>query len=341
MLVLFGAKEMFVPSHQSRRPVMAAVVLIPLAIGLALAAFAWPSARLGPRDLPVGVAGPAPAADAIAQRFEAEQGAFDLHRYDDEAAARSAIEDREVYGAVVAGPGGATVLTASAASPLVAQLLAQAGSADAGGAPARVVDVVPADPDDPRGAAFGASVLPLVLAGLLIGIVLSLISRPGWERASALVAGSGLTGLVAVGVVQGWLGILGGNWLLNAGVLSLMVLAISAGVAGLYALLGRAGLALGAVLMMFVGNPFSGVATAPELLPQGAAVIGQLLPPGAGGNLLRSVAFFDGARAAGPLTVLLVWSVLGLTAVLIDGLRARRRAPQLAAVQPNTAVAAS
>src|SRR5918995_4446524 len=133
---------MSVPSQQDRRPVVAAVVLIPLVIALAIAAFAWPSARLGPRDLPVGVAGPAPAADAITQRFEADKGAFDVHRYDDEAAARAAIEDREVYGAVVAGPGGATVLTASAASPLVAQLLAQAGSAGAGGPPGPVVAVV-------------------------------------------------------------------------------------------------------------------------------------------------------------------------------------------------------
>ena len=31
----------------------------------------------------------------------------------------------------------------------------------------RVLDVVPADPDDPRGAAFGSMVLPLVLAGII------------------------------------------------------------------------------------------------------------------------------------------------------------------------------
>jgi hypothetical protein len=319
---------------RDRRPLVAAVVLIPIVIALAVAAFAWPAARLAPRDLPVGVAGPAPAADAVAERFAAEDGAFDVHRYADEAAARTAIEDREVYGAIVAGRDGSTVLTASAASPLVAQLLQQS-AARAGGPAPRVVDVVAADPDDPRGAAFNASVLPLVLAGVAIGIVISLISRAGLEQAGALVAASVLTGSVAVGVAQGWLGILGGNWLVNAGVLSLVVLAIGATIAGLYALLGRAGLPLGALLMVFVGNPFSGVATAPELLPQGVAVIGQLLPPGAGGTLLRSTAFFDGAGGAYALTVLLTWSVLGLAAVALGALRTRRAPALLRAADPT------
>jgi hypothetical protein len=134
-----------------------------------------------------------------------------------------------------------------------------------------------------------------------------------------------LTGLAAVGIAQGWLGILGGSWLVNAGVLSLTMLAIGSTVAGLTALIGRAGLPLGALLMVLVGNPFSGIATAPELLPQPAGQIGQLMPPGAGGNLLRSVAFFDGAGGGGHLTVLLVWAGLGLTAIMVGALKNRRK----------------
>jgi hypothetical protein len=52
------------------------------------------------------------------------------------------------------------------------------------------------------------------------------------------------------------------------------------------------------------------------MLPQAAGVIGQLLPPGAGGSLLRSMAFFNGAGADRPLVVLAVWAVLGLAALL-------------------------
>jgi hypothetical protein len=43
--------------------------------------------------------------------------------------------------------------------------------------------------------------------------------------------------------------------------------------------------------------------------------IGQWLPPGAGVNLLRSTAYFQGNGAAGPLNVLIIWTVLGLAAI--------------------------
>ncbi|HEY6887952.1 MAG TPA: hypothetical protein VI300_09240, partial [Solirubrobacter sp.] len=72
------------------------------------------------------------------------------------------------------------------------------------------------------------------------------------------------------------------------------------------------GLLAGALAMIFVGNPFSGVATSPELLPSGAGTLGQLLPPGAGGSLLRSTGYFDGAGAGGHLVVLVAWAVAGL-----------------------------
>jgi hypothetical protein len=47
--------------------------------------------------------------------------------------------------------------------------------------------------------------------------------------------------------------------------------------------------------MVLVGNPLSGISSAPERLPEPAGALGPLLPPGAGGSLLRSTAFFDGA----------------------------------------------
>src|SRR5918999_3015413 len=116
------------------RPSPTAILLVPLVVAVVLALFAWPSARLEPRDLPVGVAGPAAQATAIEQRLGQQEGAFEIHRYGDEAAARAAIEDREVYGAFVAGPQGAKVLTASAASAAVAQQLTHAAAEGPAGA---------------------------------------------------------------------------------------------------------------------------------------------------------------------------------------------------------------
>lgn len=298
------------PTH--RPSALIAIVVIPVVVAIALSTFVWPAANLEPRDLPVGVAGPERAIAPLQQRLEEQEGAFDVRSYDDQASATEAIEDREIYGAVAAASDGLTLLTASAASPTVATLLTE----NLAGPQVDVEDVVPADPDDPRGAAYSSMVLPLVLAGIIAGVIIVLLGRPGLGAVGILVAVSALSGLVTIAMVQGWLGTIEGPWLLNAAVLSLEVLAIASVVTGLAALIGPAGIGVGAVLMLFVGNPWSGISSAPELLPQATGVIGQLLPPGASGQLLRSTAFFDGAGAGGPLAVLLVWTALGLGAIL-------------------------
>jgi len=130
-------------TSKSHKPSPAGILVIPLVVGVILTLFAWPSARLEPRDLPIGVAGAPAGAQALEQRLEAQEGAFEVHRYADEAAAREAIDDREVYGAFVATPDGARVLTASAGSSAVAQLLTHAASEVPGGG-ATVEDVAPA-----------------------------------------------------------------------------------------------------------------------------------------------------------------------------------------------------
>jgi hypothetical protein len=292
----------------------AAILVVPVVAALVLALFAWPTARMEPRELPIGVAGP--GAGAVEARLAAEDGAFEVERFASKADAVAAIEDREVYGAIVASPEGAEVLTASAASPVVAQLMTHAAPEGA-----VVRDVVAAGP---RGAALGSSILPLVLAGIVAGVLAAVLGRNAWERAGLVVAGSVLGGLAATLVVDSWLGVIGGDWAANAGALTLTILAIASFIAGMKALLGEAGIAIGALTMILIGNPFSAVASAPELLPRPVGGLGQLLPPGAGGNLLRSTGFFDGAAAGGHVTVLLAWTAVGLAALLAAGLRARR-----------------
>jgi hypothetical protein len=298
-----------------------AVLAVPVIVAIALCTFAWSAANLKPRDLPLGVAGPDAATGPVEAMLAERKGAFDLHRYPDAAAATKAIEDREVYGAVVAAPDGQTLLVASAASPTVAVLLSE----NLAGPEVTVLDVVPADPDDPRGVAFASMLLPLVVAGIVTGVIASLLGRPGLKQVGVLAATAAACGLVTIAMVQGWLDVIEGPWLLNAGVIALAVLAVASVVAGLVALIGPVGIALGALLMIFVGNPWSGIASAPELLPKAAGFIGQLLPPGAGGHLLRNTAFFDGADSGGQLAVLLVWMVLGLGAIMVGAAMRRRR----------------
>jgi hypothetical protein len=314
----------------------AAVIIPALVAAVALSAFAWSAARLAPRGVPVGVAGTAKVAATIGYRLDGLGGAFDAHTYGSEAAAETAIRHREIYGAFVAGPGGLTVLTAPAASPAVATLLTKVGEAAgqhaaAGRAvPVRVVDVVPADPSDPQGIVLDSAFLPLVIIGSIGGVMTWVAGRDGrmagYPQAGVLLVKSVLVALVVVGIVQGWLGVIPGDWVTNAAVIGLTVIAISSTVCGLGALLGAPGVALGGLLMVFVGNPFSGVSSAPQLLPSPAGTLGQLLPPGAGGSLLRSAAFFHGYGSGAHLVVLAIWAGCGLTAVMARQAVRRRAA---------------
>lgn len=310
------------------RPLIAVAVLVPVLAALALWAFAWPAARIAPRDLPLGVAGPAVAAAQVERQLEQHEGAFEIHRYADGAAARDAVEDRSVYGAVVVTPQGPELLTASAAGPAVAQFLEQAVAqqASAEGTRVKVVDVVPTPASDPRGAVLNAAVLPLALAGIAAGAVVTLLGLRGMRAVTALLVASALVGAVAAVIAHSWLGALAGDWWLEASVLGLSTLAVGAAVAGLAALVGPAGTGIGAALVMLIGNPFSGATSAPQMLPEPAGAIGQWLPPGAGTSLLRSVSFFDGSAATGPALTLAWWAALGLGAVLLgNALRARRK----------------
>jgi hypothetical protein len=292
----------------------ALLLVVPLAIALVAIVFAWPSARLEPRDLPVGVAGPPQATQAIEQNLKAQNGAFEIHRYADREAARQAIEDRHVYGAFVASPSGAEVLTASAASTTVAQLLTRAAPN------AHVEDVVKAPSTAP---AVSSLVLPMVLAGSLLAFIASLVFTRPLAQAGAVVAGAAAVGLAVVPIAQDWLDVVHGNWFADAGVFSLAVLATAAFVAGLHALFGNLGATLGAFLMIIIGNPFSGASSAPEMLPQPVGLIGQLMPPGAGSNLLRSTGYFDGAGAWQHVVVLAGWAALGLALLGFAEVRAR------------------
>jgi hypothetical protein len=306
------------------------LLVIPVIVAVLLALFAWPQANLEPRGLPVGVAGSEAATAPLDAQIADSPDAFDIHRFADAEEARQAIEDREVYGAFVPSPEGVEVLTASGASPAVSAALQEIAS---GGEPATtqasgeappitVTDVVPADPDDPRGAAFAAGVLPLLIAGIITGILCATTFPAGARQIGALIGASALAGLAAVAVTQGWLDVIEGGWLANASVLALMILAVAGLVAGCMAVLGLPGIALAAVIVVLMGNPWSGIATAPELLPTPVGDIGQLLPPGAGGNALRSTAFFDGAGLSGHLLVLLAWVAIGLGGVALGSRRA-------------------
>ncbi|MFG1603072.1 hypothetical protein [Actinoplanes sp. NPDC049265] len=301
---------------RSHRPLTAGVLVALVVVALQallVPLFAGPASGLAPRDLPIAVAGPPPAAAAVTQKLATEHpGAFEVSTVPDAAAADAAIRDRSVYGAIVLAGPAPEVHVASAAGPVVSGLLGQAA-----GPQAKVVDVVPLHSGDPRGTGFGAGFLPLAITSLLAGVLIFFVVGRRGARLTALLAYAVAAGLAGAAVLQGWLDVLPGDYLAVAGVLGLFGLAVAGAMTGLGALLDRPGLGLGAVTMFLVGNALGAVAAAPELLPQPWGAVGQALPIGAGATLLRSVAYFDGHGGAGAAIVLSAYAIMGLLLTLI------------------------
>jgi len=314
-------------AERRRPPLIAVVTLLTAVLTVFLIAFAWPASRSEPRDVPLAVAGPTPAVEQVKTGLEqAMPGGFEITAVPDRAAAVEKIQDRDAYGAIVLDAAQPELLTASAGGPAVAQILNQLATKLSPESPAKVTDVVPLPKDDPRGAGLAAGALPLVLGGIIAAGALTQLVRSGSKRVVGAVVFAVTGGLALAAVLQYWLGSFEGSYLGNSGVIAMSIAAISLTLLGLEWLLGTAGLALGGAVMMLLGNPLSGMTSAPEMLPSGWGTLGQLLPPGAAGTALRSVSFFDGAGAARPVAVLGCWMLAGLLLCGIGALRTRGRA---------------
>ena len=308
----------------ARRATLLVVAVLATLQALMVLAFAWPAGRTDPRDVPVVVAGSPAVVAGFTERLGAEHpGALEVTRVPDGERAREALRSRDAYGAVLLDGAQPRVLVASAASPTVSSLLSSLAAGLDGSTGVPVEDVVATGSDDPRGAFLSAGLLPLVMTSVIAGAALALVvSAPAWRA-----AGVGLLAVVGGVVVTGIghaLGGLQGTYALEAGVVALTVVAVSGTVAGAGSLWGHAGIPPAAIVMMLLGNPLSGASSAPEMLPRPWGELGQLLPPGAGAQALRSVTYFDGAAAGAPLAVLGAWAVAGVAMVGLAQLRARR-----------------
>lgn len=323
--------------------VLAIAIVLATAVSVVVLAFLWPAITSEVRGLPIAAAGPSAQLDQLIGGIdEHAPGVFDVTTVDDRDAAVAAIESRDAYGALILGSE-PEVLTSSAASPVAAQALsavaaqlqgqlqqaAAVQAAQAGVEPpsvtVAVTDVVPLAETDARGIGLGSAVLPLVIGGLLGGILATLALQGRARRIVALIAYAVVAGAAITGILQGWFGVLQGSYLVNASAVALTLLAVGATVLGLASLVGRPGLALGAVIFILFAVPLASAATPVEFLPEPWGAIGQWFPPGAGATLLRDLSYFPGADASFPWLVLGVWAAAGLVLALVG--RALDRAP--------------
>jgi hypothetical protein len=321
--------------------VLGIAVALAAVVAVIVLAFAWPSVTAEPKDLPIAISGPAQAVAAAEAAVDSEaQGAIAFREVDDREAAVTAIEERDVYGAVVLGTE-PEVLTSSASSLPVAQLLTAvaaqleegvnaqaAAAAAAAGAPAppphlevAVTDVVPLADSDPRGTGLTAAMFPLVLGGMLGGIAISVAIVGAMRRVTAVLVYAVVGGLALTAILQGWFGALQGDFWLNSAAIALALAAIAAPITGLVAIFGRAGIALGPILILLFSNPISGAAIPKEFYPVPWGEVGQWFPPGASATLVRELSYFPAADTTFPWLVLASWAVGGIVLSLVGHFR--------------------
>lgn len=319
MLSTSGATD----ARPSPRTIIGLIVGVAALLAAMVTAFALPAANSAPHGVPVGVVAP----EAQAERLSEQLDGFDVTRYVDVEAASEAIEQRDIYGALVVDGQNVNALVASAASPAVATAITAMADkiSDSTGGTSQVTDIRSFPPDDPKGAGLAAGALPLALGGWIGAMVIMLLIHSSGMRLLAAVGIAVVGGPVLVATLTYVIGTFDGNFWLTSLAAMLGIAATCFAVLGLRELLGGLGLGIAAILLIFLGNPLSGLASAPEMLPTPWGFIGQLLPPGATGTMLRDVAFFDSNGAAHSIIVLFCWLLGGLALYLVGVQRNKRK----------------
>jgi hypothetical protein len=317
------------------------------AVIVVLLAFLWPTITSSVKDVPIAVAGTSEQIAQIEKTLDARaDGAFEVTAATDRADAAALIRTREVYGAIVLGEK-PEVLTASANGAavsqifgqLAAQLQAQANAAAAAAvqqgvaagtipvgttAPeitVAVTDVVPLASTDSRGLGLTAASFPLVLGGMLGGILISLLVAGVWRRLVSVVVYGLVTGFAVVSIMQGWFGVLQGDFWINGLAVSLATFATASFIVGMNALIGKAGIAVGSVVTMLVGNPLSSAAQPLQFTAAPWGAIGQWFVPGASGTLVRDLSYFPDANPTFAWLVLAGWALVGVVTMMAGHFR--------------------
>jgi hypothetical protein len=264
-----------------------------------------------PQELEVAVVGPPSALRQARATLDPQQ--FYAVPYPSASAARTALAHDEIHGAVVDG----RILVASASGFVAAQKTAMALKALAPQAP--VEDVAPLPPHDARGISAFVTVASATIASMVFAVLLTLAGGRHATRARliALLLVAGLGGIAVALSVDTIVGALTEDFWGVAGVIALLIGAVTLAIHGLGRLFGHAGAALGGMVLILIGVTSSGGAVGYELQPRFFRAVSQLMPPGAALTAVRNEVYLHGAHTLGALVVLLAWAAAGSVALVV------------------------
>lgn len=188
--------------------------------------------------------------------------------------------------------------------------------------------VVPLSEGDSSGSGIAISAFPLVIGGILGGSFSALRVNGTWRRFATATLYAVIGGALTALILNVWFGLVPGDFATLWAAFGATYLATASFIVGVSALSSPlAGLGLGAVVTMFIGNPISGATMPSVFLPGAWGQIGQMMVPGASSTLLRSIAYFPEAATSGQWLVLGSWIAFGLlTGVIGWALKERRTA---------------
>ena len=188
--------------------------------------------------------------------------------------------------------------------------------------------VVPLSESDSSGSGIAISAFPLVIGGILGGSFSALRVNGTWRRFATATLYAVIGGALTALILNVWFGLIPGDFAALWAAFSATYLATASFIVGVSSLSSPlAGLGLGAVITMFIGNPISGASMPSAFLPGAWGQIGQMMVPGASSTLLRSIAYFPEVATSDQWLVLGSWIAFGLLAGVIGwALKERRTA---------------
>nr|WP_102143839.1 DUF3533 domain-containing protein [Mycobacterium sp. QGD 101] len=292
-----------------------AMVALTIFVVAMIASYSGAFAKPTLHHLTVAVAAPERMAGAIRG-----QDALAVTEVGDDAAARRQVYERKADAAFVVGPGGeVTIYVAGGGGRSVANAAETVGrgiAATAGLTPT-VEDIAPTSAADPSGTvefyaviflSIGASVGATVF-GRIMGTVRS--PRKLLLRTLTLTGYSALLAAAVAYYVDGVLGALTGHPWQLFGVLWLYAMAVGGAVTGVAAALGTVASLVLTLFLVIVGNAAAAGPVGRPLLSGFYSTFNTIVPQGSGVALLRSVQYFGGNGAQGPLVTLGIWAAAG------------------------------
>ncbi|GAA2247976.1 ABC transporter permease [Herbiconiux moechotypicola] len=311
------------------KPALIVSLLVSLFAALFVTSYSLAMGNPQPHDIPIGVVSETVTPAQLTTGLEsATSTSFVVTEYATAEAAKTAIDQQQIYAALVTASGtgsgsdpSAELYVSSASGASIARIIETDATklGQALGVTLTVTDLNPLNPTDPS----GLVLFYVALASTIIGFVgaiqtrvnaggLTLAGELGWDAGRAALVGlvvaltTGVLGFETFPFFPVW-GVLAMSVFIAGAVYSFWRVAIG----------GRWALVPTWILFILISNPSSGGAVAPQLLPPFYEFMGRWLPTGATVSALRDLTYFPEALHPEPYIVLGAWLVASTVAFAV------------------------